>query len=288
MRTHGFANTAAGLLPFGHMGWAYHSRDEFLTRAAEYLLDGLNNGQRVAFVAEETTDVLRAELAAIPQLRDHPHFDDIEVLSAAGYYPFHEGTDVIDPAVAIARYLDAADTAIRDGYNGFRAAVDVTSVARSTEQRDELTALEYLVDQLMAVRPFSALCAYDVGELGAEAGEVLCLHPFFGPHTSEFHIFADEDPAVDCVLSGELDQSSAQVFTSALRRILPLTPAGTVRIDAQGLQFISHRQLLQLNELAREHERTIVLVTSQGVPMRLVELLQPSHVRVLPPGDAVR
>jgi anti-anti-sigma regulatory factor len=114
---------------------------------------------------------------------------------------------------------------------------------------------------------------------------VLCLHPFFGPNTSEFHIFADEDPAVDCVLSGELDQSSAQVFTSTLRRILPLTPTGTVRIDARGLQFVSHRQLLQLDDLAREHERTIVLVAAQGVAVRLVELLALSHVQVTPGDD---
>ncbi|AFM17042.1 hypothetical protein Mycch_2267 [Mycolicibacterium chubuense NBB4] len=282
MRSHGIVESAAGLLPFGHMGWGYRNRDEFLCRAAEYLVDGLDHGQRVAFVGAGTVDGLRAELAAFPRLRDHAGFDSIVVLAADEYYPFHAGTDIIDSEVAIARYLEATDTAIRDGHSGFRAAVDVTAVARTPQQRDELTVLEYLVDQLMAVRPFSALCAYDVGELGPDAIEVLCLHPYLSPQAAGFQIFADGDPRTDCVLSGELDQSAAQVYSTTLRRILPLMPPGAVQIDARGLQFIAHRQLLQLNDIACEHGRRIVLTTSQHVPRRLIELLQPSHITAAP------
>ena len=40
-RHHGVVDSAGGLDPFGHLGWGYRSRPEFLARAAEYIADGL-------------------------------------------------------------------------------------------------------------------------------------------------------------------------------------------------------------------------------------------------------
>lgn len=284
MRAHGVRLSAAGLLPFGHLGWGYHGRAEFLCRATEYLLDGLNRGQRVAFVAEQSVDVLRAELASVDTLRTHPGFAAIDVLCAADYYPFHPGTDVLDAHAALDRYRTAVDDAISAGHTGFRAAVDVTPVARTVEQRDELTVLEYLVDQEMAVRPFSALCAYDLDELSGVGAELLCLHPFVGERMTSFQLHADDDPAVAAVLSGEIDQSAMDVFSATLRRVLPLTPEGALRVDATRLEFITHRQLMLLDELAGQYGRSVTLVTDQRVATRLTDLLALRHVSVHAPS----
>ena len=56
-------DSAAGLVPFGHLGWAYRDRDEFALQAGRYLADGLAQGQMVEYVGDGDPDTLRRELA---------------------------------------------------------------------------------------------------------------------------------------------------------------------------------------------------------------------------------
>ena len=67
-RRHGVVDSAGGLIPFGHLGWGYRDRSEFLTRAAEYITDGLIQNQWVEFVGDGSPDQLRAELDSIAGL----------------------------------------------------------------------------------------------------------------------------------------------------------------------------------------------------------------------------
>lgn len=280
MRRNGVLGSAAGLVPFGHVGWGFRERSEFLCRAAEYLADGLDCGQRVAYVGEADPDVLRAELAAVRGLAEHPGFDDIDVHSAWSYYPFHAGTDVVDATAAVSRYLEVAERAVADGHTGFRAVVDVTPVVRTAAQRDELATLEHLVDRHMAVAPFSALCAYDLTELGDHAAELICLHPFVAHDTTDFRLFADPVAEVDCALRGEVDAASMRTFDATLRRIWPPADRREFLIDARGLEFIGQRQLRLLDEFARERGQSVLLRTDRPIPARLVEVLRLDHVRV--------
>lgn len=167
-----------------------------------------------------------------------------------------------------------------DGYTGLRVVGDATSVARTPEQRHSLATLEYLVDQKMAELPLSTLCAYNTSELGLAAAELVCLHPLAGRGGSDFRLYAQ--PGVDFALTGEIDASTEELFTTTLRRVWPLAAGDPVVIDAQRLEFISHQELLTLDRHARSDGRTVVLRTGQRVPTRPARLLDLTNVRVEP------
>ncbi|GBE68298.1 hypothetical protein MFM001_47600 [Mycobacterium sp. MFM001] len=280
MRRHAVVDSAAGLAPFGHLAWGYRERTELLSRAAEYIADGLRQNQYVAYARDCSRAELHAELAAMPGIGEHLDSGGIEVWPTDDYYVYRPGTDVIDADGALAKYLDAVEQAIAKGYSGFRAVSDVTTVARTPEQRDALARLEYLVDQQMAVQPFSALCAYDVNQLGTAANELMCLHPFVSSGSVTFRLFADPDAEMDFALAGEIDASANELFDTTVQRIWPLVPGNTVRIGAHKLEFIGHRELCALEQRARQHDRKVVLSTTQPTVTRLVEVLGLTHVRV--------
>jgi anti-anti-sigma regulatory factor len=280
-RLHAAVESAAGAVPFGHMGWGFHDRAEFLTRAGEYIADGLRHHQLVAYVGEATTQRLRAEIDSMPQLTGLPGRDDIAVFSAADYYPFLPGTDILDADEAVRRYLATAEDAVARGYTGFRAVVDVTSVARTASQRDALAQLEFRVDQQMAILPFSALCAYNVAELGPAAAEAICLHPFVNARAVGFQVFADPVAAMSFVLTGELDAANRSAFAATIERIWPLSEADTLHVDATALTFIDHRSLMMFDDVARRHRQSVTLYTGAPVVSRLAELLELSAVRVV-------
>lgn len=284
MRPHAAVESAAGLTPFGHMGWGFHHRSEFLARAAEYIADGLRQNQLVAYVGEANEQTLRSELEAMPALAGLD-VSAVNAISAADYYVFRPGTDVLDAEAALGRYIATAQDALHRGYTGFRGIVDVTPVARTAVQRESLAELEFLVDQQMAVLPFSAFCAYNLDELGSAAGELLCLHPFISAGSVSFQLFADPEPEVDFALTGELDAFTLDIFSTTLRRIWPLTAGTTLHIDARELTFIDHRSLITLGQVARRHSSTVVLHTDQRFIGRILDLLDVPAVSVRPWRD---
>lgn len=280
MRRHGVVDSAAGLDPFGHLGWGYRDRDEFLARAAEYIVDGLRQNHYIAYAGERTREGLRSELAAMPGVGGYLDTGAVAAIPAEEFYIYGPGPSVIDADAAVAKYLAAVEQAIANGYSGFRAVSDVTPVARTPEQRNALTRLEFLVDQQMAVLPFSALCGYDMGALGVVANELVCLHPFVSAGSVPFQLYADPDADSDFALTGELDASAAEVFGAALQRVWPLISRRTVHMGAQELEFIDHQQLHRLDERARAHNCEVVISTNQPTVRRLVDLLELTHVRV--------
>jgi hypothetical protein len=278
-RAHAAVESAAGLTPFGHVGWGYRDRGDFLSRAAEYIADGLRHNQYIGYAGKRSREALRAELAEMPGVGEYLDSGRIEVTPTEDYYVYQPGTDVIDAQASVVKYLAGVEQAVASGYAGFRAVSDVAPVARTPEQRDALARLEYLIDQHMAVRPFSALCGYNICELGAAAEELMCLHPFVSKGSTLFRLYADPDADVDFALSGEVDDSADKLFDATLRRIWSLELGHTLRIDAHDLQFMSHRQVVRLEEWAREQGRKVVLWTDQHAISRLVEVLGLLHVR---------
>ncbi|MCV7400825.1 MEDS domain-containing protein [Mycobacterium fragae] len=279
MRAQAVLDSAAGLAPFGHVAWGYQNRAEFLSRAAEYIADGLRQNQFIVYAAQGTRETLRAELAAMPGVGEYLGSGRITAIPAQDYFVYLSGSDVVDADAALARYLSVLEWAIANGYTGVRAIANVTPVARTAVQRDALARLEYLIDQRMAVLPVAALCAYDTGVLGAAAEELICLHPFVSEGSVKFRLYADPDADVDFALAGEIDASADALFETTLRRVWPLESGHTLRIDAQRLTFISHQQLVMLEERAREQDSKVQLWTEQPVINRLVDVLGLRHVR---------
>lgn len=280
IRQQGIVGSAAGLIPFGHLGWGYRDRADFLARAAEYLADGLAQNQWVEYVGAGSRDELQAELTTLPGIgRDN----DIKVTPTRKFYAVPDGGDIIDPDLSVAKHVAAVENALAQGYTGFRTISDVTTVARRPEQRNALARFEFLIDQQMAVLPFSAFCAYNTAELAGHAGALLCLHPLIGGCFPMFRLFAQ--PGTSFALTGEIDTASDETFTAALHHIWPLLTEDKMIIDARRLEYIGHQQLLTLDDLARADGRQVVLRTGQPIPIRLVDLLGLTHVRAELPDD---
>ncbi|KZS78855.1 hypothetical protein B4U45_13795 [Mycobacterium persicum] len=70
IRQHGVVASAAGLVPFGHLGWGYSEQAQFRARAAEYIVDGRLQNQWVEYVGARSRDELRSEFAAMPALSE--------------------------------------------------------------------------------------------------------------------------------------------------------------------------------------------------------------------------
>ncbi|HET9875500.1 MAG TPA: MEDS domain-containing protein [Mycobacterium sp.] len=281
MREQGVVASAAGLAPFGHLGWGFRDHAEFVARAAEYISDGLEQNQWVEYVGAASREQLRAELAAMPGVRDRLDSGGIGVTPTMEFYAVPPGSDVVDPQTMVDTWVPKIEKVIEKGYTGYRVVADVTAVARTAEQREAFARYEFLIDQQMAVQPVSALCGYDTTQLGADAAGLICLHPFVNQGTVPFRLYAE--PEAGFVLTGEIDAATAELFTATLRCVLPPAREDTVVIDAQGLEFIGHEQLLCLDNYARASGRQVVLRTDQRILTRLVGLIELTNVRLQHP-----
>jgi anti-anti-sigma regulatory factor len=277
MRQQGVLSSAAGLTPFGHVGWAYRDQSEFLIRAAEYIADGLARNQRILYARDGGRAALRTELVDMG-FGDAVRSGQIAVTPVDEHYVFVPGTDVVDPEATVAAGVAAMEYVVAMGCSGCRGVVDAAVLARKPEQRAAFSRLEYLVDQKMAVLPFSALCAYNLTLLGETAKQMVCLHPLVGCGTVSFRLYAQL--GMDFGLAGEIDAADSEAFTAALERIWPLAAGHEVIVDARGLDFLTHRELITLDEQAAAEGRKVVLVTDRCVLARLVQVLELENVRV--------
>ncbi len=268
---HGVVDTAAGLVPFGHLGWGYRTRTEFLTGAAQYIADGLAHHQWIQYVGPAGRDVLRAELDTLPVDTRH-----VTVTPATEFYGVDDLGDVVDPDTALGLRAATVDEALDAGYSGVRIVADPSVVNTRPEQRDAFARLEFIIDQRMADAPMTALCAYDISRLGAAAGELICLHPIVGPQSPTFRVYAAEGAAF--ALGGDVDPACAEAFSTTLQRIWPVVQEDTVVVDVSGVTFISHRELLSLNSLAQRDDRRVVMRGSSPIVSRLVPLLDLTNV----------
>lgn len=275
MRAAGVVGSARGLVPFGHVCWGYADRDEFRARAAEYVADGLAAGQWIEYIGDGDADELRREFAALP---DGPELLDAGRVGVYGLDEcFRIGPDgIVDPQRTVALRLAAAEQALADGFSGVRAIHDATSLARTPQQREALVRLEHLIDRKMSVLPASALCAYDVAELGpTTVTELASVHPYVNGDVTHFRLYADEDTGL--ALAGELDLASDELFVQTLTRTLaarePGEGARALDVDVHGLGFADHRAILAMDAAARANERQLVLHAASPILRKLAGLL---------------
>jgi anti-anti-sigma regulatory factor len=255
----------------------FRRRHEFAERAGEFLAEGLAAGERVLYVASGDPGALAAHLGT-RSFDEHVRRGAVQLLPVDSAYP--AGT-VVDPAAQVGLYATATEAALAAGYTGLRVAAEVTSLARTPAQLDAFARYEHLADRYMAAHPMTAMCGYDVGELGEQAvTELACLHSRASEGVTSFHLHGHARGGCAAALDGELDMRVRQVFPRALERA-DLQPAGgTIVLDAGGLTFIDHRSLLDLADYAERRAATVVLRTRLSTAARLVELLDLARVRV--------
>ncbi|WP_143268793.1 MEDS domain-containing protein [Amycolatopsis vastitatis] len=261
-----------------HVCWGYRRRSEFLARAREFLAEGLAEGARVLYVAPGDEAVLTGQLRTAGWFeegvgRGAVRFASVESTYASGA--------VVDPAGQVEFYAAATSEALADGFTGLRVAADATSLVRTPAQLDAFARYEHSADRYMATHPMSAMCGYDLTELGAETvAQLACLHPAAHHGATSFHLHSHARDGSAAALDGELDMAVRRVWPLALERAdLPST-AGTIAIDAGDLDFIDHRSLFDVADYAERRGTTVVLRTRLSTPARLCELFGLTRVRV--------
>lgn len=276
MRTHGTVPTASGHVPYGHLCWAYTGRSEFRTRAVEYLSDGAAVGQWLEYVGTGSREALQAELAETDRLARLLDDGALVVTPVDEFYALQPGSTTVDPHAAVTARVGATKQALADGYTGFRAVVDATAMAATPHQRAAFVQFEHLIDQIMASLPVTALCGYNRTELGhAAVAELACLHPLSNTDGS-FRLYAQPDGSL--ALAGDIDHRCAELFIHALGAAADLAPDQNVILDLQALTTIAPDQLLELDRLAREHERVIELRAIPPATTRLIHELRLTHL----------
>jgi anti-anti-sigma regulatory factor len=151
------------------------------------------------------------------------------------------------------------------------------------EQLEAFARYEHLVDRYMTVSPFSALCGYNRGDLGPDrVAQMACLHPVVNEGAAPFRLHASDRAAV--ALGGELDLSTVELFPLALERAQVRPTGGEIVVDAAGLTFVDHGNLVALDRYAQRSGATAVLRTRLHSAARIVEICRLTGVRVEPAG----
>jgi anti-anti-sigma regulatory factor len=258
--------------------WRYERRDEFAVRAREFLAEGLAAGERVLYVGRDDVDTLTRQLCTTSVFDEGLRRGAVRVAALAATYPFEV---VVEPEAQVRNYAAATEEALADGFTGLRVAADATPLVRTPAQLTAFTRYEYLVDRYMTTRPMSAMCAYSGAELDDEAIALLaCLHPSASAGTAPFHLHAPTGDAVSAELDGALDLAARRLWPLALERADLRPVAGSVVIDATGLEFVDHRNLLALADYADLNRVPVVLRTRHSQPARILELMNVTSVRV--------
>lgn len=277
-RRAGVLSDVHGLGLHDHLCWRYDLADDFLVPARAFFQDGLERGLRVRYVAAGDPAALVEDLRGVAGLDEAMRRGAAQVVSLDDMY----GTgDVIDPAAQIAAYSAATEEALAAGYRGLRVVAETTPLVRTPEQLEVFARYEHRIDHYMAARPFSAMCAYQVGELSHEVvAQLACMHPVVNRGASPFRLHAAASNDHAAALGGELDLATVELLPLALHRADPSPYDGDLVLDATGLEFIDHRSMLQLVGYALARDSRLVLRTARPGPARIVDALGLSDVRV--------
>jgi hypothetical protein len=261
------------------VGWRFSSRQDFLARANECVADALERGDWIEYVGDAPREQLRAELAALPA------GDRLMARGGWGVSPVddfyrYRGDDVVDPQQSVEARVKDIDHALSAGFAGLRIVADATAVLRRPEQVDAFARYEYLLDQAMTTQPGSALCAHDGARVKRDASAGLaCLHPVTGPDPVPFNLYAEA--GADFSLAGQLDSACRPLMARTLARIESYLSGPQLVVNGGHLEFIDHRALLDLADLAvRIGADSVVLQTNLRSAKRISEVLGDSRIAV--------
>ncbi|HUQ59478.1 MAG TPA: MEDS domain-containing protein [Lentzea sp.] len=275
-RRSGFAEHGRGFGPHDHVCWRYRDERDLRDRVREFLSEGLALGHRVGYIGTGDPEILAEDLDGIDGIREALRTGAAQVASLDTTYPV--GT-VIEPAAQVRAYAEATDAALAAGFAGLRVAADCTSLVRTPQQLDAFSRYEHRIDRYMVDRPFSAMCAYDAGEVDDHAfAQLASLHPNANVSSAGFRLHAADERAT--AFAGEVDQTSEDLFALALHRADLRPHDGQLAFDATGLTFLDHRTLLRLSRHAADRDASVVLRTSWPGVSKLVNLLDLANVRV--------
>lgn len=260
VRAEGFTSTPRKANSGDHLCWGYDDDRQHARDVAEFLAAGMHNGERVQYL----TDGSNAEVVDLLVAGGH----DGELLLG----PITGGYVVTDPLDQVSVYAALTQSALDDGYSGYRVAADATPLVLGESQRRAFARYELHIDRFMSAHPMAAMCCYDQRVLAPDAlAQLACVHPATNVKETRFHLAGGRGGSLELV--GEIDLANLPEFVDALAHVrgLPL------ELDGSGIRYIDHRGLLALDELGG-----VTLRTSFAAAARVAELLDLQGLRVVP------
>ena len=258
------------LRPGDHICWTYSSEAEHRRVLTGFVADGLQAGQRVAYVAprgEETRliDYLRDCGVNANSLIDEGRL----ILGSAeeGYCP----KGAFDPEESLMGFRAMAEQALADGHTGLRVAGENGWILADWLYRALWPGYEVRVDRMIAGLPLIGMCSFDLRECGNEVMAVMdAVHPLrlgSSAATSTFHLHSAGDDAV--VVRGELDVATSELAESLLEAVAGDETVG--RIDLSELSFADVRGMRAIAAGARAIAENTGVVRLENPPKAFVK-----------------
>lgn len=238
-----------------HVGWIFEGRQNFVSAAVSFLLEGIELGQRVMYVVDD------------PHPEDLAGLGDVAWLEREGTLQLASIAEVygqpgeLDPDRQRSVFSGAVDEAERAGYDGIRVAADNSALTADPDGLSRWIRWEHTADEFIASNRVTGLCAFERNRLSPVAlGDLAALHPVLvdeqGEHDPQgeppFRLFNDADTLA---LVGECDSFGAD----QLYRLLAAAPRdGGLVVDLSAVAFLDHHALLALARLAEQGSPVVV------------------------------
>jgi hypothetical protein len=179
--------------------------------------------------------------------------DDVDALIERGALQLSSVDEVyahpIDPVAQLGEFEATVSRALAEGYSGVSVVADNSRlISGGEEDFGAWLAWEATADQLQASRPILGVCYFDVRRVPRNRLiELAAMHPvrYEGFPESSFQVFCEADALR---VLGDLEG----IYSDELRRVVGSAVAVTGRdLDISEVEFIDHKALLALDEVAR-------------------------------------
>ncbi|MDT8441862.1 MAG: MEDS domain-containing protein [Desulfuromonadales bacterium] len=169
-----------------HICMIYNSEDERHEIIEKFLKNGIDKGEKVAYIVEEIAPEAFCSWLAEKGLAGEVGQGPLQVDSARStYYP----SGRFDPDAMLARLQSFYRAALDADYSGCRVMGEMSWAAEGQlPGTDRLMEYESRVNLLVADHPLSAICQYDANRFdGATIFQCLKVHPYMIVHGQVVH-----------------------------------------------------------------------------------------------------
>ncbi len=165
------------LNPGDHICAIYSSDDELAEIVGEFLAEGIRKSERCWYLpASDDPRAVRAALRA--HHVDTPRAEDRGALSILSSNAAYSVRGDFDPEETLAVFSNAIEQALSDGFNGFRAAANMSWALDLADGPERLITYEALLRSLFSSARATGLCLYDRNRMPLEVIDgALSTHP---------------------------------------------------------------------------------------------------------------